>query len=331
MTNWIVGPKQQAISAVAAVAPQEGFRIGQGTYYGDVGGARLWPVPLLDGNYALPVQVLTNPAYSAALPHVGNWTVQNTISPVSLINAGSTGWKLYVANGDRLLRSNSGHFGSITMPASNVYKFTLRPGERVAATDITGSVFGQNRRSTLINAGTLASPAVDTIHEFGVGGDYWISFSYVIGEISSLHRGPMVFSTRGLSNPRREPAVTVTLYNDPARNLEIMTSSALQPTVNVTRYQGPRPADKTPVSMVFQITAGESGHLNAWINGTQVVNVDAAIGHWDVGTQRMGLQLGPYTDEAPEKDVVYYANVEYGTASLSSRIANPLSVPSLDW
>ena len=87
----------------------------------------------------------------------------------------------------------------------------------------------------------------------------------------------------------------------------------------------------------MQATFGENGHLNTWINGSQVVDTDTPIGYFTDLTDGSGRtilgypQFGLYTANQPDTDIVYHANPEWGTSDLSARISAPLSVPDLNW
>lgn len=341
MTDWIVGPKQDAINAWAAVAP----RTGAGTLWSDVGGIRLDPKPTTDGQYALPPQILTDPVYADAAEYVDGWS---TVSDPTLVsfpsNFSSFGWRLSVPNGTRLM-IHSGHCGSITMPAENVYRFNVKPGDRGATADITNAV-AVRRRSTLLNWGTLASPTnsvglTDPVLFWESGATVWYSTTLVIGDYSNTHnidQSTFVFGTGTSVSPTtgigRNGAAEV-IFDNEKLTIQSRSSAQLYSSSDngfpINRYEMTRPAKGVKTNIVMQATFGESGHLNAWINGSQVVNVDAPLGYYSTNTRLAGIEAGLYTWEGPDEDVMYLANLEYGTDSLSARITAPTSVPNLDW
>lgn len=75
--------------------------------------------------------------------------------------------------------------------------------------------------------------------------------------------------------------------------------------------------------VVFSKTGG--GHLQSWKDGVEVYNQAQAIGYNqpDAGYFKYGIYRWPTTPTA----IVEYANVEVGTADLSSRVTSPLTLP----
>jgi hypothetical protein len=90
------------------------------------------------------------------------------------------------------------------------------------------------------------------------------------------------------------------------------------------------PATGVPTYFVVQGTFGQTGHLNVWMNGTQIVNVDCNFGFYSYpSTQQIAhIATGIYQANVTEPAVLYHANVEWGPRNLSSRIASPLTVPT---
>jgi hypothetical protein len=89
--------------------------------------------------------------------------------------------------------------------------------------------------------------------------------------------------------------------------------------------------------MVVAGKLGQAGHLDVWLNGTQVVNVDTAIGYYlDPTTIEYGYaypHFGIYENNYFDPTIVYYANPEWGVTSLLDRVTNPLpvTVPPGGW
>lgn len=84
----------------------------------------------------------------------------------------------------------------------------------------------------------------------------------------------------------------------------------------------------TWVRMVHRIVFSNSGggHLQSWRDGSQIYDEDAAIGYNqpDAGYFKYGIYRWPTTPTG----IVEYANVEVGTADLSSRVTSPLPLPA---
>lgn len=72
--------------------------------------------------------------------------------------------------------------------------------------------------------------------------------------------------------------------------------------------------------LTFSTTGG--GHLQSWLNGTEVYNADTPLGY----NNEVGciFKYGIYKGVSDDTFAVRWANVEVGTADLSDRIANPL-------
>lgn len=345
MSNWIVGPKQDAVNAAAAVNPVD---LGPGTFYGDVASVRVEPLPLLDGNYALPVQVRTDPAYALAHPYLSSWSTVASISNAVVVDASSTnvGWPLYLSNGTRLLYLN-GRRGSLTMPAPNVYRLEANLGWRRNGTEWTNTL-APRRRTSIIGSGTLAAPAgnVNNQREFEAGETYWVSFCWIPGDHSTTHytksytglnlpnaQGNAFFGT-GDPDPATGLSSGVHMYTtgpNPDGQVRIETNSPVNG--NVLRHSFPTPAKGVKTYFVMKITPGPSGGLEMWVNGSKVINQPSlAIGNYNTYSPKIcGLGVGVYTWDGPDPDVMYVANLEYETTSLEPRVANPLSVPDLDW
>lgn len=114
----------------------------------------------------------------------------------------------------------------------------------------------------------------------------WSSFCVILGDtpgltkarassLGAVHQWHIVDTNTG-----RSPVLHVDCSNN---LLQIVTrsSAALDAGLNgntVIRYSTAMPATGVKTHVVLQATMGASGHLNAWVNGTQVVNVDCPIG-----------------------------------------------------
>jgi len=277
--------------------------------------------------------VKTDPAYSAAHLLLGTW--QTITDPIYKTIAGDEDHPRFDLVVDGKTVNHAGPPNSLRMPASNVFQMT------VAANSFAGSYDQRNgnRRSEIAAIGPDKSVGT------GVGEMAWTAFCIVLGDHPSLtavrsgafgivHQWHSVEYGLG-----RSPIVTVSCFNN---ELSIRTRSSVGATTGnpsgteITHYSTVIPAKGIKTFFVLQITFGEAGHINAWINGTQVVNQDAPIGYYaDLvvdPSRKLGYpQWGLYCRNYPETNVVYIANPEWGVASLSDRIAAPLPVPDLTW
>lgn len=72
-------------------------------------------------------------------------------------------------------------------------------------------------------------------------------------------------------------------------------------------------------------TPKTNGRIEIWINGSKKVNYTGITGYTDCSSTY--FKFGIYrSTSAPDFQRVYFANVETGTTSLSSRITNPLPI-----
>ncbi|MCV7230649.1 polysaccharide lyase [Mycolicibacterium komossense] len=100
------------------------------------------------------------------------------------------------------------------------------------------------------------------------------------------------------------------------------------PSGGIGHYSVPAPASWAVTRFVTQVTLGQFGHINMWINGEQVVNVDTAVGYYNEGLPYLAyVKSGIYMDNTHTVDALYHANLEFGLADLSSRIEYPLPIP----
>lgn len=95
-------------------------------------------------------------------------------------------------------------------------------------------------------------------------------------------------------------------------------------------YSAPAPASWVPVNFVVAVTLGEYGHVDVWIDGEQVVDVDTGVGYYGEGLPYLAyVKSGIYMNNTSTVDVVYHANLEFGLSDLSARVDNPLPLPAL--
>lgn len=307
----LVGSRRGAVNAHALVAS-------------DVGGARLRPRLLTDGRYALPEAALTDPAYAAAASVLSGWSVE-TPTDYATITEQAKAPLFITVDGKQMF--TAGRRAALTMPHDDVFRFEVRANDFASLSDSTN----KNRRCEII------SHQAD-----GVGAaTVWTAFSVILGAHPGLSKTTHGIVTQWHSvdtSIARAPILSVNYASD---GLKIRTASSASLTGGsgnyVVQYTTTRPAAGVKTHFVMQATFGELGHLNAWVNGTQVVNVDAPIGYYTDLTDGSGRTIlgyphfGLYTANQPDTDIVYIANPEWGTADLSARIATPLPVPDLTW
>lgn len=318
-----VGSRQGAVNARALVSSA-------------VGGVRVEPRPLTDGRFALPDMVFTNPAYAAALPALGDWATETPAAADYLAVPASNGdSRFYVKVGPDWFWCVSRRAG-LTMPASDVFRFEVRTNDFGYVDDSPNA----KRRNEII----LANGESAGVHS---GDTIWSAFCLIMGdhpglsEVTSnfqgyVHQWHSVDTTVG-----RSPGLCVDVSNNTMR-IQTRSSAALGGAsgfngVPTNHYTTDIPAKGVKTYFVLQATWGQTGHLNAWVNGTQVVNGDTPIGYYDDLTDGSGRTVlgyphwGLYAKNQPKTDIVYIANPEWGASDLSARIAAPLPVPDVIW
>lgn len=319
----IVGSRDSAVNARAAIAALRPWSLQES------GGIRLSPLLLTDGSYALPAEIASNARFAAALPFIAGWATA-TPAPsdyVPQISGQLTAQLELLVNGKTM--RHVGRPAGLTMPASNVFRFETHVNDFAGTFDSNNA----NRRCEIVSD----DPATR-----GVGaGTLWSSFCVILGNtpgltktrsgpLGAVHQWHSVDTSIGRSPP---------FHIDCSNNvMQIITRSSASVDGNsnglaVQQYLGTIPAKGVRAFFVVQGTTGASGHLNVWMNGTQIVNVDTPIGYYTDLTDGSGRtelaypHWGLYTRNQGETDVVCIANPEWGTASLSARVDTPLSVP----
>lgn len=313
----LIGPRHDAVNAQSSVNAS-------------VGGFRLIPRLLTSGSFALPDAVLTNPGYAAAHPVLATWPAQPNPTSSDYIAPPDVRRPFNVLVDGKIMH-HDGRAGSVTMPHADVFRFEVRVNDFAANYDSTN----QNRRSELISRPS-DGVGVETV---------WQSFCCILGDrpgLTKTRSGPLGLITQWHSvdvGIVRSPVLGVDCSNN-VMSIITRSSSSVdgnQNGIGVIHYSGAIPAKGEKTYYVMQCTFGQAGHLNAWINGTQVVNVDTPVGYYTdltdgSGRTKLGYpHYGLYTRNQPETDIVYIANPEWGLGDLSARIATPLPVPDLTW
>tara|TARA_Y100001938_G_scaffold114837_1_gene157908 strand:+ start:1520 stop:2473 length:954 start_codon:yes stop_codon:yes gene_type:complete len=316
----LVGPRDEAVNVHALVSFTHG-------------GARILPRPLPDGRYAVSEALLDHPDYAAASDVLSGWSVE---TPTSFANPATHEFSPMSVRVDGKYMWQIGRRSALTMPDPDVFRFQIRANDFGTTHDSEN----KNRRGELVAEKTAGFGAVTV----------WTSFCLILGDATGLGKTAhgMVWQWHSVDTTvARSPILSVNVASD---GLKIRTASdALLYGGSGTGTQHPengifvihhtesRPAKGVKTHIVMQATFGESGHLNAWVNGSQVVDADTAIGYYgdlSDGSGRTVLgypHFGLYTANQPDTDTVYIANPEWGTVDLSARIASPLTVPDLTW
>lgn len=290
--------------------------------------AKLCPIRITGGNYAVSDAAAADPLFA---PWRAVLDAGSVVADGSL--AAATGDSLIYLTIDSktalLYSAEEPHaFG---IPGSGVYRFENRRNEFGWINDPRGQV----RHNELV--------ARDV--KFGSGETLWSSFSFVVGPDhipfdttyvdpwhNLIHQWHSVDDFEPVGRP---PVFAIDMH---AGNLEVITRSD-DDTTGVyngkqVQYSAPRPTDGVVHNVVVSGLLGAAGHLDVWLDGSQIVDVDTAIGYYnDVGVDLAYPHFGVYQKNFDDPTIVYHANLEWGTSSLLARVAAPLSVtaPSGGW
>lgn len=300
-------------------------------------GARLEPRLTTDGKYALPEATATDAAHSATASILAAAT---TGTPSGYDTTLATPAILLGGVGGRHMQVNCAEQAwSLQKPASNVYRFEVRSNDFVTSTDAINGT----RRSELVSPyASFTGVSSGPDRGYFAGETVWQAWSAVLGD----HNGFLAIATDArfaygmqwhsddFGVAARGPVLVVDYSNSALRIKTRSSADFSNGNGNpVTRYSTSVPAKGTKVDFVMQVTLGQTGHLNAWINGTQVVNADCPIGYYatDVaaGKALAHPHWGIYTFNQNLTDVLYVANPEVGIVDLSGRVGSPLVVPDL--
>lgn len=284
------------------------------------------PALLKDGSYALPVQVLKDQAYSGVEDILSTWT----LADVGRGDYVDTDHEFHLGVDGKVMRQ-AGRPASLTMPGPDVFRFEVRADDFAGPYDSASG----SRRSELVAR-----------QQDGVGeGTVWASFCLVLGSIPGLStagrgivhqwhsvdrdvgRTPVLFVDVANSQLTVRTCSSARLYGDRAAD-----PSAAENGISVTHFASDVPAEGAETYITLKATFGEAGHLNAWINGEQVVDEDTPIGYYDDLRDGSGRSIlgyphwGLYTTNRRETQVVHIANPEWGADSLSQRVTAPRPV-----
>ncbi|BBX50944.1 hypothetical protein GCM10009645_42740 [Mycolicibacterium poriferae] len=216
---------------------------------------------------------------------------------------------------------------AFSIAAKDTYRFETRKNDF----GWSGDKKSNNRRSELI-----ANDA-----RYYSGEVLWSSFSFVVGPKhvpfdngKSSHNQITQWHSVDGDDEGRAPVFDIQLNGGDL--LVVTRSDAKGPATWDVHYRQPRPSDGAQHSVVVAGLLGRRGHLDVWLDGNQIVNVDTPIGYYeDDGGQRALAypHWGLYQDNVDHPAIIYHSNIEWGLANLSDRINHPKNVnkPSGGW
>ncbi|UXA19563.1 polysaccharide lyase [Mycobacterium sp. SMC-4] len=286
--------------------------------------ARLLGRRLNDGKYAYPESVLTDPAHARwhSLLRQGTITPAGslTFTPVAEGQRFSVlvdGKEMYLQPGAEPTTYGFPVPDLFDMPAANLYRFEAHRNRDAVA---SGDYKNNRRRVELIKEHSTGYAAGETL---------WASWSLIMTDqregfttdnCTLIHQWHGSYSSAFLY-----PVFWVGLRDS---TLEVCTRSSADGDKHTHYFEPFDPPSGQPNHFVVSGLLGESGHLNVWLNGEQVVDVDIPIGYYSEPYPLAYPQFGIYMNNAHSVDVLYHANVEYGLSDLSARITDPVTVPT---
>jgi len=259
----------------------------------------------------------------------------------SILNAGSveTGvaWSAetvptILVDGKKMTMNNARRAYSIAEPADNVFRQEMRANDPGTKTDLG---FG-NRRCEIVS-----------IPESGWqdGQTLWMSWACIIGQqhdgmLSTSDPSNFGFTLQVHPINTTRPLAPCVGVDYSRGQMRIFTASDAEVSEDVagygvlkTRWSAALPDAGVITRFVISVTFGQTGHLKAWVNGMVVFDADVPIGYWTNNAATGGVmgypQWGIYEKNGGTTEVIYHANIEWGSSSLESRVASPVAVPNL--
>jgi len=209
---------------------------------------------------------------------------------------------------------------AFSMPGPDIYRFEVLKNDF----GWSGDAKADNRRSELVSEGD----------RYFSGETLWSSFSFVVGpehipfddggnDHNTITQWHSVDTDVG-----RSPVFAIQLN---AGDLVVTTRSDKKDSGRRSQvhYSEPRPTDGKVHNVVVSGLLGKEGHLDMWLDGTQIVNADTPIGYYndDDGERALAYpHWGIYQDNVDDPAVLYHSNMEWGLTELSPRVQRPLEV-----
>lgn len=253
------------------------------------------PRLLVDGNFAVSEQVLTDPAHTQVRSILQQGTVTGSFAAFDNLGAGE-----FVTIDGKDCIVDADDLPWTVQPTVYGHRFELRPGE-VQRSEFVG------RNDT-----------------FGSGAVVWQAFSFNIETrdgFEAIVAPPswgFVAQWHAL-NTNRSPV----LYFDCGNNaFRIATRSDTDgANVEMLRYTSALPTG--PVNIVARFVVGAAGALQVWRDGVEIINISCPIGYYNDVGDLCYLQWGNYHQTGAPISAVTTSNMRWGLTNLSSKILNP--------
>lgn len=280
--------------------------------------AYLEPALLTDGTFAVNEAAVTDPNHAA---HARVLAAATVATPLPAEYVTPYGYMQGEFPGGRGYFSCAKRPWSFDEPQPGMYRFEVRRNDF----GYSGDPRNGNRRSEIV--------LFDT---YGPAETLWTAWSTVLGPhdgmlIDNNDQFGLVHQWHGVGNSGKGPILGVNFSRD---RIEIFTRSDADGTATKqVRYTTDLPATGVQTDFVIAGTLGETGHLDVWVNGTQVIDLDIPLGYYNDPGDLAYPHWGLYTHNQDTNDVIFHANIESGTTDLSARVSSPLPVtaPAEGW
>lgn len=291
------------------------------------------PNELNDGRWVVSVNAKTDPLYAPVWSVLSDGSEEAVSTSDYVSVAGASAFRPKIGGLPVFLASDT-KAHSLQMPADNRLDFELHPSDQGYPTDPVQV----RHRSEVIAQQTFA---------FGI--DLWVSWSFRINQYGGLDV-PGNYSICGqwhmsdVDRPGRPPPFSFNFSNG---KLQIFATSDSDVDddgngVFKTRYTAPSKFGEGQWrSIVAKVKMGLSGSADVWVDGVSAYSASIPIGYYNDAVPTVYPELGIYAGDVNHPDVlaagsqdmmrsavskVSYANIEWGSADLTDRIATPLAV-----
>lgn len=210
---------------------------------------------------------------------------------------------------------------SLTRPRDgrDLFRFELRVGDEGSPSDPGGN----RQRSELQSR--------KEIHEIPFGQEFWQAWAFKpdIEQASSICGQHHSYDTGPSRSPNLEFRVEAAAFKIRTRSDNAADGAVGTHESFVDRYSTTALALNTWHLFVVRLIYGALGELQVWKDGVEIVNLTATpIGYYGDANGPYP-QFGMYRVSSALTHICWYANMEWGTASLLDRVANPLPIPAI--
>lgn len=288
------------------------------------GHALLRPIRLNDGRYALPESVLTQPEHArwreilnqGSIESAGSLTFDSISDEDYRLDVDGVEMNLYM--GEATPRSFGYPAPSLfDIPNTGLYRFEAQYNSDLGSIDRSRN----RRRVELLQYSPDGYQPGDTV---------WSSWSTIItDQRAGFDQGATTIFHQWHANPSSAHGAPILDFTLTGGVFYINSRSSASSGATQNRYMATAPAANEITNFVVSGLLGSSGHLTVWMNGAQIYDGAIPLGYYSESLPYMArLQYGIYMDNVHSADVLYHANIEFGTTDLSARVATPLPLPA---